>query len=132
MEIKSKSSSNRMGEHRRNLLESADFSIQVAERMVEQTGSLSEYRSVAALLDAFEFTLEPGSEAKKQIFRDKTDIENEKNLARQKYETDKNRLGFFEKQDIERVMEREIEIQAIKKRLASCWNIANTQGQFND
>jgi hypothetical protein len=121
-----------MGDHRRNLLESADFSLQVAERMKDQTGSLSEYRSVAALLDAFEYTLEPGSEAKKDILREKEEIEDEKNKAKQKYQIDKDRLGFFERQDIERTMEQEIEIHAIKRRLEHCWKVANQRGQFND
>ena len=132
MEIKSKSSSNRMGDFRRNLLESASFDFAVAAKIAHETGSLSTYRSVEALLDAYEFSLDPGSEAKKDVLREKETIEQEKKEKLQRYEVDKKRLGYFERQDIEQTMEREIEIEAVSKRLQNCWDVANKRGLFND
>ena len=132
MEIKSKSSSNRMGDFRRNLLESASFDFAVAAKIAHETGSLSTYRSVEALLDAFEFSLDPGSEGKKDVLREKETIEQDKKEKLQRYEIDKKRLGYFERQDIEQTMEREIEIEAVSKRLQNCWDVANKRGLFND
>ena len=132
MEIKSKSSSNKMGDFRRNLLESASFDFAVAAKIAHETGNLSTYRSVEALLDAFEFSLDPGSEAKKDVLREKESIEIEKKEKIQRYEVDKKRLGYFERQDIEQTMEREVEIAAVAKRLENCWDVANKRGLFND
>lgn len=132
MEIKSKSSSNRMGDFRRNLLESASFDFAVAAKIATETGNLSTYRSVEALLDSFEFSLDPGSEAKKDVLREKESIEMEKKEKMQRYEIDKKRLGYFERQDVEQTMEREIEIAAVAKRLSNCWDVANKRGLFND
>lgn len=131
MEIKSKSS-NRMGDFRRNLLESASFDYAMAAKIANETGSLATYRSVEALLDAFEFSLDPGSEAKKDVLREKEIIDNDKKEKMQKYEVDKKRLGYFERQDVERTMEREIEIEAVARRLQNCWDVANKRGLFND
>jgi hypothetical protein len=132
MEIKSKSSSNRMGDFRRNLLESASFDFAVAAKIAHETGNLATYRSVEALLDAFEFSLDPGSEAKKDVQREKETIETDKKEKMQRYELDKKRLGYFERQDVEQTMEREIEIEAVAKRLQNCWDVANKRGLFND
>ena len=132
MEIKSKRSSNKMGDFRRNLLESASFDFAVAAKIAHETGNLSTYRSVEALLDAFEFSLDPGSEAKKDVLREKETIEIEKKEKIQRYEVDKKRLGYFERQDIEQTMEREVEIAAVAKRLENCWDVANKRGLFND
>ena len=132
MEIKSKSSSNRMGDFRRNLLESASFDFAVAAKIAHETGNLATYRSVEALLDAFEFSLDPGSEAKKDVQREKETIDTDKKEKMQRYEVDKKRLGYFERQDVEQTMEREIEIDAVSKRLANCWDVANKRGLFND
>lgn len=131
MEIKSKSS-NRMGDFRRTLLESASFDSAVARKIAADTGNLATYRSVEALLDAFEFTLDPGSEAKKDVLREKENIENEKKEKLQKYEIEKKRLGYFERQDIEQTMEREINIEAVNKRLSNAWDVATKRGLFND
>jgi hypothetical protein len=132
MEIKSKGSSNKMGDFRRNLLESAAFDFAVAAKIANETGSLATYRSVEALLDSFEYSMEPGSEAKKDVMREKEQIENDKKEKMQKYDVDKKRLGYFERQDVERTMEREIEIEAVSKRLQNCWDVANKRGLFND
>lgn len=132
MEIKSKSSSNRMGDFRRNLLESASFDFAVAAKIAHETGNLATYRSVEALMDAFEFSLDPGSEAKKDVLREKEIIETDKKEKMQRYEVDKKRLGYFERQDVEQTMEREIEIEAVAKRLQNCWDVANKKGLFND
>jgi len=132
MEIKSKSSSNRMGDFRRNLLESASFDFAVAAKIAHETGNLATYRSVEALMDAFEFSLDPGSEAKKDVQREKETIETDKKEKMQRYELDKKRLGYFERQDVEQTMEREIEIEAVAKRLQNCWDVANKRGLFND
>lgn len=121
-----------MGDHRRNLLESASFDMAVAAKIANETGNLSTYRSVESLLDAFEYTLEAGSEAKKEVLRAKDDVETEKREKKQRYQQDRDRLGFFERQDIERTMEREIEIESVGKRLQSCWEIATKRGLFND
>jgi hypothetical protein len=45
---------------------------------------------------------------------------------------DKKRLGYFERQDVEQTMEREIEISAVARRLENCWDVANKRGLFND
>jgi len=132
MEIKSKSSSNRMGDFRRNLLESASFDFAVAAKIAHETGNLATYRSVEALLDAFEFSLDPGSEDKKDVQREKETIDTDKKEKMQRYEVDKKRLGYFERQDVEQTMEREIEIEAVAKRLQNCWDVANKRGLFND
>jgi len=131
MEIKTKGS-NRMGDFRRTLLESASFDSAVARKIAADTGNLATYRSVEALLDAFEFTLDPGSEAKKDVLREKENIENDKKEKLARYEVDKKRLGYFERQDIEQTMEREINIEAVNKRLANCWDVATKKGLFND
>lgn len=132
MEIKSKNSSNRMGDFRRNILESASFDYAMAAKIANETGSLAAYRSVEALLDSFEFTLDAGTEAKKDVSREKETILNEKRERMQRYEQEKQRLGFFERQDIERSMERDIEIDAVGRRLQNCWDVANKRGLFND
>jgi hypothetical protein len=132
MEIKSKSSSNRMGDFRRTILESASFDFAVAAKIAHETGNLATYRSVEALLEAFEFSLDPGSEAKKDVLREKENIELEKKEKMQRYEVDKKRLGYFERQDVEQTMEREIEIAAVAKRLENCWDVASKRGLFND
>ena len=121
-----------MGDFRRNLLESASFDFALAAKIAHETGSLSTYRSVEALLDAFEFSLDPGSEAKKDVLREKENIEQEKKEKMQRYEVDKKRLGYFERQDIEQTMEREVEIESVSKRLQNCWDVANKRGLFND
>lgn len=121
-----------MGDFRRNLLESASFDFAVAAKIATETGNLSTYRSVEALLDSFEFSLDPGSEAKKDVLREKESIEMEKKEKMQRYEIDKKRLGYFERQDVEQTMEREIEIAAVAKRLSNCWDVANKRGLFND
>jgi len=131
MEIKSKGS-NRMGDFRRTLLESASFDSAVARKIAADTGNLATYRSVEALLDAFEFTLDPGSEAKKDVLREKEAIETDKKDKLMKYENEKKRLGYFERQDIEQTMEREINIEAVNKRLSNCWDVATKRGLFND
>lgn len=132
MDIKSKSSSNRMGDFRRNLLESASFDFAIAAKISHETGNLSTYRSVEALLDAFEFSLDPGAEAKKDVQREKEFIDTDKKEKMQRYEVDKKRLGYFERQDVEQTMEREIEISAVARRLENCWDVANKRGLFND
>lgn len=124
--------SSRMGDFRRNLLQSASFDFAIAAKIAHETGTLSTYRSVEALMDAFEYSLEPGSEAKKDIMREKELIENDKKEKLQRYETDKKRLGYFERQDVEQTMEREVEIDAVAKRLSNCWDVANKRGLFNE
>jgi hypothetical protein len=132
MEIKSKSSSNNMGDFRRTLLESASFDFAVAAKILNETGSLSTYRSVEALLDAFEFSIEPGSEAKKMILKHKDEAMEEKKERLQKEEINKQRLGYFERQDVEQTRERDIEIDTVRKRLEFCWSVAGDKGLFND
>ena len=131
MDIKSKSSNN-MGDFRRNLLEMASWTFINAPVLVNQTGSLAPYRSVEAHLDSFEITLESGSEAKKDILRAKDDIFKDKTEALQKYEVDKKRLGYFERQDMEQTVERDIEILSVKRRLENCWDVATKRGLFNE
>jgi hypothetical protein len=131
MDIKTKSSNN-MGDFRRNLLQSASFDFAIAAKIANETGNLSTYRSVEALMDAFEFSLEPGSEAKKDILREKEIIEGDKKEKMQRYDVDKKRLGYFERQDVEQTMEREIEIEAVARRLSNCWDVANKRGLFNE
>lgn len=132
MEIKNKSTSDMMGNHRRKLLESADWSLQIAARIRADTGTLSEYRSVEALLDAFEFTVDAGSEAKKELMIEKEMLNKEKEEAKQKYFQYRDRLGHFERQDIEKSMEDNIEINLILKRLKKSWLVANDRHLLGD
>ena len=132
MEIKSKQSSNRMGEMRRNFLESASYDYSIAMKIASSSGELSGYRSVESLLDAFEFTLDPGTEAKKEILREKESINEWKKLEIQKYQQAKELIGFFERQDIERSMPVNIEVSAVGRRLENCWDVSKRHGLFND
>jgi hypothetical protein len=131
MDIKTKSSNN-MGDFRRNLLQSASFDFAIAAKIANETGNLSTYRSVEALMDAFEFSLEPGSEAKKDIRREKEIIEGDQKEKMKLYDVDKKLLCYFERQDVEQTMEREIEIEAVARRLSNCWDVANKRGLFNE
>jgi hypothetical protein len=106
--------------------------LNLANMSYANANSLTDYRISNGFMDAFEFSLDPGSEAKKDVQREKETIELEKKEKMQRYEQDKKRLGYFERQDIERTMEREIEIESVAKRLSNCWDVANKRGLFDD
>lgn len=131
MEIKSKTT-NRMLDFRRNLLESASFDYAVAAKIAGETGSLLAYRSVESLLDAFEYTLEPGSQIHKDIHMEKDQIELEKKQRFQQYEQMRERIGYFERYDIEKQMPVDIETESVGKRLQSCWSLSRKHGLFNE
>ena len=124
MEIKSSGTANKIGIQRNEYLNLANISYATADNLLE-------YRKAIGFMDAFEFTLEPGSEAKKELFRRKETIENDKKEAVRKWEQWQTSLSYFEQNDVQRERDR-IEIIAVGQRLEACWDISKRYGLFND
>ena len=94
-------------------------------------GDMIDYRKAIGFMDAFEFTLEPGSEAKKELMRKKEQIELEKKDSIRSWELWKEGLSYFEQYDVQPERDK-IEIRAVGQRLESCFDIAKRYGLFND
>lgn len=124
MEIKSGGGTHKIGQERYKYLDLANISYANAS-------NLTDYRKALGFMDAFEFTLEPGSEAKKELLRKKEQLEQEKKDAVQRWEQWKQGLTYFEQFDVQPERDR-IEIVAVGQRLDSCWEIAKRYGLFND
>jgi hypothetical protein len=93
--------------------------------------SLMDYRKANGFMDAFEFTLEPGSEAKREINRKKEQIEIDHKESVRKWEELKDKLGWLEQDDVKTERDR-IEVLAIGQRLEVCWDVGKRFGLFND
>jgi hypothetical protein len=78
MEVKS-GATHKIGIMRSNYLD-------LANQSYANATSLTDYRKAIGFMDAFEFTLEPGSEAKKELLRNKEQIELDKKDAIRKWE----------------------------------------------
>ena len=124
MDIKSSNISNKIGFQRNDYLNLANISYANADNLLE-------YRKAIGFMDAFEFTLEPGSEAKKELMRKKETVEADRVEAIRKWEQWKNGLSYFEQFDVQRERDR-IEIIAVGQRLEACWDISKRYGLFND
>ena len=124
MEIKSSGVANKIGMQRNDYLNLANISYANAD-------SLIDYRKAIGFMDAFEFTLEPGSEAKKELMRKKETIETDRKEAVRKWEQWQSGLSYFEQNDVQRERDR-IEIISVGQRLEACWDISKRYGLFND
>jgi len=105
--------------------------LDLANQSYANASSLVDYRKAIGFMDAFEFTLEPGSESKKELGRKKEQIEIDRKDALRKWESWKENLGYFEQGDVEPERTR-IEVIAVGQRLDSCWDIAKRYGLFNE
>jgi len=105
--------------------------LDMAEQSYGNAASLIDYRKSIGFMDAFEFTLEPGSESKKELLRAKELIDNDKKEQIRKWEQWKEGLNYFEQYDVQPERDR-IEIMAVGRRLESCFDIAKRHGLFND
>lgn len=123
VEIKSGGPRN-MGNMRSNYLDLANQSYANAQ-------SLTDYRKAVGFMDAFEFTLQAGSDEKKDLLRKKEEIELSKKESIRKWEAWKDGLNYFEQYDVQPERDR-IEIIAVGQRLDACWEIAKRYGLFND
>jgi len=90
-----------------------------------------DYRKAIGFMDAFEFTLEPGSEAKREIAKKKETIDTERKERIQKWEQWKQGLTYFEQYDVQNQRDM-IEIEAVGKRLEACWDLSKRFGLLND
>lgn len=124
MDIKSGGTANKIGIQRNEYLNLANICYANAD-------TLTEYRKAIGFMDAFEFTLEPGSEAKKELMRTKETIENDKKESVRKWEQWQAGLSYFEQNDVQRERDR-IEIIAVGQRLELCWDISKRNGLFVD
>lgn len=115
---------NTIGEMRKNYLDLANISFANAR-------DSHDYRSALGFMDAFEFTLEPGSEAKREILRKKEQIDQDKNENIRKWNVWKDKLGYWEQYDAQ-VERDKIEVMAIGERLDHCWETCKRFGLFND
>lgn len=123
VEIKSGAPRN-IGNMRSNYLDLANQSYANAQ-------SLTDYRKAIGFMDAFEFTLEPGSEAKKELLRRKEQIDIEKKESIRKWEQWKDGLNYFEQYDVQPERDR-IEIIAVGQRLDLCWEVAKRYSLFTE
>ena len=105
--------------------------LDLANQSYANATNLTDYRKAIGFMDAFEFTLEPGSEAKKELLRKKEQIDIEKKEAIRKWEQWKSDLNYFEQYDVQPERDR-IEIAAVGARLDAAWEIAKRYGLFND
>ena len=119
-----KGGTNKIGDTRRKYLELAGDSYAYAERLIE-------YEKVTGFMNAFEFTLEAGSEAKKEIMRKKEQIDIDRREAIRAWEQWKEGLSYFEQFDVQPERDK-IEIKAVGQRLEACWDIGKRYGLFND
>jgi hypothetical protein len=115
---------NSIGEMRKNWLNQAGYYYTNAR---EDHDFLCAVRS----MDSFEFTLEPGSVAKKELLTKKEQIENDKNENIRKWNVWKETLGYWEQGDAQQ-QRHTIEVAAIGERLEACWDISKRHGLFND
>jgi len=124
MDIKTSGTTHKIGQERYKYLDLANMTYANARE-------LSDYRTPIGFMDAFEFTLEPGSEAKKEYLRKKEEVEVEKTENIRQWEKWKEGLTYFEQSDVSLQRDR-IEIAAIAKKLDCCWDISKRYGLFND
>jgi hypothetical protein len=124
MDIKTTGATHKIGQERYKYLDLANISYANAQNLLD-------YRRANGFMDAFEFTLEPGSEAKKELMRKKETVDQERKEAVRKWEQWKEGLGFWEQEDAETERMR-LEIEAVGKRLDACWEISKRYGLFND
>jgi hypothetical protein len=124
MDIKSGGTANKIGIQRNEYLNLANLCYANAD-------TLTEYRKAIGFMDAFEFTLEPGSEAKKELMKAKETIINDRVEATRKWDQWQASLSYFEQNDVQRERDR-IEIIAVGQRLEACWDISKRYGLFND
>ena len=124
MEIKTSGTANKIGLQRNEYLNLANMCYANAD-------NLAEYRKAIGFMDAFEFTLEPGSEAKKELLRKKETIETDRKEATRKWDQWQQGLSYFEQNDVQHERDR-IEIIAVGQRLEACWDISKRYGLFND
>lgn len=113
-----------MGDMRKNYLDLANINFANAQNP-------NGYRTAVGFIDAFEFTLEPGSEVKREILKKKEQIDQEKQENIRKWNIWKDKLGYWEQYDAQ--IERDkIEVIAVGERLDHCWEMAKRYGLFND
>jgi len=116
--------SNSMGDMRKNYLDLANINFANAQGYIG-------YRNAVGFLDAFEFTLEPGSEVKREILKKKEQIDLDKQENIRKWKVWMEKLGYLEQNDAQ--LERDkIEVISIGERLDHCWEMAKRYGLFND
>lgn len=89
------------------------------------------FKSALGHIDAFEATLDAGSESKKEWLRRKETIENDRKEAVRKWEQWKETLNYFEQFDVQPQRD-VIEINSIKERLEAAWDIAKRYALFNE
>jgi hypothetical protein len=105
--------------------------LDLAGQCYANAANLIDYRKSIGFMDAFEFTLEAGSEAKKEMLRKKEQIDLERKEAIRSWEQWKDGLNYFEQYDVQPERDR-IEILSVGKRLDACWEIAKRYALFND
>ena len=105
--------------------------LDLANQSYANAADIIDYRKAIGFIDAFEFTLEPGSEPKKELARKKEQIDLDKKEQIRRWEQWKNGLNYFEQYDVQPERDR-IEIMAVGQLLDSCWDIAKRYGLFND
>ena len=130
MDIKTKSS-NQLGDYRREILQSVNDIMRAAVEEANRSGSLRLFKSVEVQFKSLEATLEAGSDAKKDWLRGIEDIENEKKRRWAEYMNIREKIGFFERNDIEKQMPIDIEVNALQEKEALAWKLVKDRGIFN-
>lgn len=116
--------SRKIGDMRKNYLDLAGQSFATAQTPLD-------YRISIGFLEAFEFTLEPGSESKKDLLRNKEKITMEKEESIRNWKQWQEKLGHWEQYDVQ-IEKDKIEAAAIGEQINSCWDISKRYGLFND
>jgi len=123
MDIKSSGPTNKIGQTRYFYLDLANraFSMNSYEGFAQCEGHLS----------SFESTLEPGSEAKKELLRYREQSNTEKAETVREWEQWREGLDYWRQYDVQPKRD-SIEVMYLDKLRDKCWDISKRYGLFND
>jgi hypothetical protein len=123
MDIKTTGSVHKTGDLRRYYLDLANnaFAMTTYEGFAQCEGHLT----------SFEATLEPGSNAKKELLRYKEQETNEKAETVREWDKWRLRQDYWHQYDVQPQRD-SIEIIYLKKYKEFCWDLAARTGLFND
>jgi len=90
-----------------------------------------DYRASQGFVEAWEFTLEPGSKSKKEFLQKKQSIEQDKQENIRRWNVWKEKLGWWEQYDSQRERDR-IESLALGEMIEAARTVSVDNGLFND
>ena len=123
MDVKTSGSAHKIGDTRYFYLDLANraFSMQTYEGFSQCEGHLM----------SFESTLEPGSEARKELLLYKEQSNQEKGETVREWEQWKEGLHYWDQYSAQSKRD-SIEVMYLDKYRAKCWDISKRYGLFND